>query len=162
MIGRVYRGGDVGGLLRYLYGPGRHNEHENPHLVAAWDLTSPGELATLEPRVLSGEGARAVRDFRAMTGSLELATALRPACSGAGWSAPYSPRSSMSAPTVSKILRASSPSRHTSAKSNGFDDSLAAVSSASDCRSSARGWVTLAAPSGDGRTRPASARGRRR
>ncbi len=37
MIGRVYRGGDVGGLLRYLYGPGRHNEHENPHLVAAWD-----------------------------------------------------------------------------------------------------------------------------
>ncbi len=41
-------------------------------------LTSPGELATLEPRVLSGEGARAVRDFRAMTGSLELATALRP------------------------------------------------------------------------------------
>ncbi|MCW2605494.1 MAG: putative mobilization relaxase component [Frankiales bacterium] len=78
MIGRVYRGGQVGGLLRYLYGPGRHNEHENPHLVAAWDLTSPTELATLEPRVLAGEGARAVRDFAPMIGSLELATAFRP------------------------------------------------------------------------------------
>ncbi len=30
-------------MLRYLYGPGRHNEHENPHLVAAWDLSSPTE-----------------------------------------------------------------------------------------------------------------------
>ncbi len=30
-------GGDVGGLLRYLYGPGKSNEHENPHLVASWD-----------------------------------------------------------------------------------------------------------------------------
>ncbi len=48
VIGRVYRGGDVGGLLRYLYGPGRHTEHEAPHLVAAWDLESAAELATLE------------------------------------------------------------------------------------------------------------------
>ena len=77
MIGRVYRGGKVGGLLRYLYGPGRHNEHENPHLVAAWDLQTPAELATLEPRVLTGQGARAVRDFGPMTASMELATALR-------------------------------------------------------------------------------------
>ncbi|MGQ7298034.1 relaxase/mobilization nuclease domain-containing protein [Quadrisphaera sp. KR29] len=37
MIGKVVRGNDVGGLLRYLYGPGRANEHTNPHLVAAWD-----------------------------------------------------------------------------------------------------------------------------
>ena len=79
MIGRVYRGGNVGGLLRYLYGPGRHNEHESPHLVAAWDLTSAQELATLEPEVLSGDGAHAVRDFRPMTASMELATVLRPA-----------------------------------------------------------------------------------
>jgi len=78
VIGRVYRGGKVGGLLRYLYGPGRHNEHQDPHLVAAWDLESAAELATLEPEVRSGEGARAVREFRAMTGSMELATALRP------------------------------------------------------------------------------------
>ena len=79
MIGRVYRGGNVGGLLRYLYGPGRHNEHESPHLVAAWDLESALELATLEPEVLSGDGAHAVRDYRPMTASMELATALRPA-----------------------------------------------------------------------------------
>lgn len=37
MIGKVVRGNDVGGLLRYLYGPGRANEHANPHVVAAWD-----------------------------------------------------------------------------------------------------------------------------
>lgn len=37
MIGKVIRGNDVGGLLRYLFGPGRANEHTNPHVVAAWD-----------------------------------------------------------------------------------------------------------------------------
>lgn len=31
------RGHDTGGLLRYLFGKGRANEHTNPHLVAAWD-----------------------------------------------------------------------------------------------------------------------------
>ncbi len=77
MIGRVYRGGDVGGLQRYLYGPGRHNEHESPRLVASWDLTTPAELATLEPRVLTGTGATALRDFGPMTASMELATGLR-------------------------------------------------------------------------------------
>ena len=30
-------GHDTQGLLRYLFGPGRSNEHTNPHLVAAWD-----------------------------------------------------------------------------------------------------------------------------
>ncbi len=79
MLGAGRRSGNVGGLLRYLYGPGRHNEHESPHLVAAWDLESAQELATFEPEVLSGEGAHAVRDFRPMTASIELATALRPA-----------------------------------------------------------------------------------
>lgn len=43
MIGRVYRGSRPGGLLRYLYGPGRCNEHTNPHLVASWD-GNPGAL----------------------------------------------------------------------------------------------------------------------
>ncbi|PWJ52663.1 Relaxase/Mobilisation nuclease domain-containing protein [Quadrisphaera granulorum] len=37
MIGKVVRGNDIGGLLRYLFGPGRANEHTNPHVVAAWD-----------------------------------------------------------------------------------------------------------------------------
>ena len=33
MIPHITTGGDVGGLLRYLAGPGRANEHENPHVV---------------------------------------------------------------------------------------------------------------------------------
>ncbi|MER6816361.1 hypothetical protein ABT299_44460 [Spirillospora sp. NPDC000708] len=36
MIARVTRGTDVGNLLRYLYGPGKRNEHANPHLVAGY------------------------------------------------------------------------------------------------------------------------------
>jgi hypothetical protein len=31
------RGHDTGGLLRYLFGKGKANEHTTPHLVAAWD-----------------------------------------------------------------------------------------------------------------------------
>ncbi|QQQ74788.1 hypothetical protein IOD16_27125 [Saccharothrix sp. 6-C] len=30
-------GKDTYGLLRYLFGPGKSNEHTDPHLVAAWD-----------------------------------------------------------------------------------------------------------------------------
>ncbi|MGY1548220.1 relaxase/mobilization nuclease domain-containing protein [Streptomyces sp. MN6] len=30
-------GDDTAGLLFYLYGPGKRDEHVNPHLVAAWD-----------------------------------------------------------------------------------------------------------------------------
>ncbi|MFC7639617.1 relaxase/mobilization nuclease domain-containing protein [Streptomyces thermogriseus] len=30
-------GNDTSGLLHYLYGPGRRDEHVDPHLVAAWD-----------------------------------------------------------------------------------------------------------------------------
>ena len=35
--GTPAHGRNVGGLLRYLYGPGRKDEHDNPHLVASWD-----------------------------------------------------------------------------------------------------------------------------
>jgi hypothetical protein len=42
MIGKVHRGTNASGLLRYLYGPGLVNEHSEPHLVAGfWD---PAEL----------------------------------------------------------------------------------------------------------------------
>ena len=46
MIGKVTRGTRVGGLLRYLYGPGKANEHVDPHLVAAWDdgIAEPVDL----------------------------------------------------------------------------------------------------------------------
>jgi hypothetical protein len=66
VISRVHRrGARVGGLLRYLYGPGRFEEHVRPRLVAAWD--GAGDLAKLEPAV--GEHGR--RDFRRLVALLE-------------------------------------------------------------------------------------------
>ncbi|WP_329519007.1 relaxase/mobilization nuclease domain-containing protein [Spirillospora sp. NBC_01491] len=38
MIGKVTRGQDVKPLLSYLYGPGRRNEHVDPHLVAGFRI----------------------------------------------------------------------------------------------------------------------------
>lgn len=58
MIGKVVRGSHVGGLLRYLYGPGRANEHVDPHMVASWD-DSP---AALEPAI-RGDGRRSFADL---------------------------------------------------------------------------------------------------
>ena len=34
MIPNVTKGGRMGGLLSYLVGPGKRNEHTDPHLVA--------------------------------------------------------------------------------------------------------------------------------
>ena len=34
MIPNIISGGDTGGLMRYLVGPGRAAEHENPHVIA--------------------------------------------------------------------------------------------------------------------------------
>ncbi|RKF24638.1 relaxase [Micromonospora globbae] len=66
MITRVHRRGSrVGGLLRYLWGPGKAEEHVNPHLVAAWD--GAGLLADLEPEVT----ATGRRDSRGLTALLE-------------------------------------------------------------------------------------------
>src|SRR5437762_1272171 len=48
MIPAVHpRGTNVGGLLRYLFGPGKREEHVNPRLVAAWDGAGP--LPHLQP-----------------------------------------------------------------------------------------------------------------
>jgi hypothetical protein len=48
VIPRVHkRGRDVRRLLAYLFGPGRHEEHRDPRLVAVW--LSAGEMATLQP-----------------------------------------------------------------------------------------------------------------
>ena len=49
MIPKIGRGRRVYGLLRYLYGPGRREEHIDPHLVAAWDGAGP--LSSLEPPI---------------------------------------------------------------------------------------------------------------
>ncbi|WP_206507817.1 relaxase/mobilization nuclease domain-containing protein [Streptomyces chrestomyceticus] len=41
MIAKISSGKDTAGLIRYLYGPGRANEHTAPHLVASWDGFAP-------------------------------------------------------------------------------------------------------------------------
>ncbi|WP_372404606.1 relaxase/mobilization nuclease domain-containing protein [Streptomyces luteireticuli] len=42
MIPRIHkRGKRTLGLLYYLYGPGTHEEHTDPHLVASWDSQAP-------------------------------------------------------------------------------------------------------------------------
>ena len=63
MIGVIHepRGEDVAGLIYYLYGPGRHEEHTDPHIVTGW--RHPAEL---EPP-LRPDGTR---DFRKLTGLL--------------------------------------------------------------------------------------------
>jgi hypothetical protein len=61
----IERGRRVGGLLRYLYGPGKREEHVNPHLVAAWDGAGP--LRRLEPPI----GLDGKRDFGRLVELLE-------------------------------------------------------------------------------------------
>jgi hypothetical protein len=58
------RGTDVGGLLRYLFGPGKREEHTNARLVAAWEGADP--LPELEPPV----GLRGGRDVRRLADML--------------------------------------------------------------------------------------------
>ena len=64
MIGKVCpRGQDVAGLIRYLYGPGRREEHTDPHIIAGYRPS-----ADLEPP-LRASGSR---DFRRLAGLLRL------------------------------------------------------------------------------------------
>ncbi|WP_181727269.1 mobilization protein [Streptomyces sp. PT12] len=41
MIAKITGGQDTGKLIAYLYGPGKANEHTDPHLVASWDGFAP-------------------------------------------------------------------------------------------------------------------------
>jgi hypothetical protein len=61
VIGKITtpRGERAEGLIYYLYGPGRHEEHTDPHIVAGW--RHPAEL---EPP-LRPDGSR---DFRRLLG----------------------------------------------------------------------------------------------
>jgi hypothetical protein len=64
VIGKISdpRGARVAGLICYLFGPGRREEHTDPHLVAGW--RHPAEL---EPP-MRGDGRR---DFRWLSGLLQ-------------------------------------------------------------------------------------------
>jgi hypothetical protein len=76
VIGHVADPGkDVAGLLYYLYGDGRRDEHVNPHLVAGWE-----DPATLEPPASQlGNDGWQQRDFRRLVGLLEQpVAAIRP------------------------------------------------------------------------------------
>jgi hypothetical protein len=63
VIDRIMKGRFVAGLLYYLYGPGKSDEHENPHLVTGWR----DPIQSLEPPVKQN----GKRDFRRLTGLLD-------------------------------------------------------------------------------------------
>jgi hypothetical protein len=62
VIGKVLRGERPAGLIYYLYGPGKHEEHTDPHIVAGWR-----HPADLEPPLRPGGH----RDFRQLNGLLQ-------------------------------------------------------------------------------------------
>ena len=76
MIGKVLRGTNARRLLYYLYGPGKANEHTDPHLVAGF--SDPAEL---EPEHRPGGS----RDFRRLAGLLAQPMA---ALAGPGYARP--------------------------------------------------------------------------
>ena len=41
MVPKIRRGSRTHGLLAYLYGPGKRDEHTDPHLVGSWDGFAP-------------------------------------------------------------------------------------------------------------------------
>ena len=87
MIPNIVTGGDTGGLMRYLVGPGRANEHENPHVIAGsrdivrkwgdWETISvsqAGEIATRLDAYMHETGTfptGKVRRFNPATGQVE-------------------------------------------------------------------------------------------
>ncbi|MFE3325149.1 relaxase/mobilization nuclease domain-containing protein [Streptomyces sp. NPDC059176] len=49
MVPDISTGSDTRGLIAYLFGPGRRDEHTDPHIVAAWDMAGapdPGRNPT--------------------------------------------------------------------------------------------------------------------
>jgi hypothetical protein len=70
VIAKVSRGQSMRGLLDYLFGPGRHNEHVNQHLVAGYadcEHTAPPELWASQPGTVRQVRAQA----RALGSQLE-------------------------------------------------------------------------------------------
>jgi hypothetical protein len=58
MVPDVSTGSSTLGLINYLFGPGRRDEHTAPHIVAAWDMAgAPTPAATTKPPTASSPGA---------------------------------------------------------------------------------------------------------
>lgn len=88
MMPNIVDGGDMGGLIRYLLGPGRANEHTEPHVVAGsdvimdrfgdWSELSPaqaGEVANMVDRYMTSFGLHPegnIRKFNPETGHTEV------------------------------------------------------------------------------------------
>ncbi|MGW4492324.1 relaxase/mobilization nuclease domain-containing protein [Streptomyces sp. NPDC004376] len=51
MVPKIRRGSRTHGLLVYLFGPGKRDEHTDPHLVGSWDgfAPDPGRDTSLDP-----------------------------------------------------------------------------------------------------------------
>ena len=62
MIAKITKGSDVGGLLRYLFGPGEHNEHRDQHVVTGYT----SDPAMMEPPRRDGDRV----DVRPLTADL--------------------------------------------------------------------------------------------
>jgi hypothetical protein len=62
VIDRIMKGRDITGLLYYLFGPGKSDEHVNPHLVAGWR----DPIRTMAPPLKSS----GKRDFRRLANAL--------------------------------------------------------------------------------------------
>lgn len=71
MIAKISKGGRIRGLLEYLYGPGRFEEHTEPHLVAGFD-----EPAALEPPV-DEDGRPQLEDLAASLNAPQIAAGRR-------------------------------------------------------------------------------------
>jgi len=71
VIGRGVPGVKVAGLVRYLYGPGRHNEHVDQRLVACWSGAEPQVLAAVEPEWIGDSVGAGEREYRGLVAELE-------------------------------------------------------------------------------------------
>ena len=59
MIPKINRGGRMGGLIRYILGPGERNEHTDPRLVAG-DSSPPALAAAVCGLLDDAEGLSAI------------------------------------------------------------------------------------------------------
>ncbi|WP_405822934.1 mobilization protein [Streptomyces sp. NBC_00838] len=57
MVPDISTGSDSRGLIAYLFGPGRRDEHTNPHIVAAWDMAGAPDPG-LDPAATYSQLAR--------------------------------------------------------------------------------------------------------